>query len=90
MDRQPPDDWAARRALGVGVRSARRLKGWSQRELGERARLSQSAVSRLETGTVNGLRYQTLVRVLEVLETREVELVTRRRTWFGGEHPDSI
>lgn len=44
--------WLARR-IGLEIATARRARGWSQRELANRAGVSQSAVSRVERGWVD-------------------------------------
>ncbi|HEY2916750.1 MAG TPA: helix-turn-helix transcriptional regulator [Candidatus Limnocylindrales bacterium] len=82
-DRAPAQNWNGRRAFGRAIRRARRSKGLTQFELGSRSRLSQAAISRIETGDVKGLRYQTLMRILDALEVREIELTVARRQWFG-------
>jgi transcriptional regulator with XRE-family HTH domain len=53
--------------LGTLVRQWRVLCGLSQRELGERCLLSQSTISRLETGQLRGLRFRNLARLVGVL-----------------------
>lgn len=42
-------DWLSRR-IGLEIMGARRARGWSQRELADRAGVSQSIVSRVERG----------------------------------------
>ncbi len=54
--------------IGAGVRAGRLGLGLSQRQLAWRVGLSQSAISRLETGTLQGLRLRTLGRIVGVLE----------------------
>jgi len=44
------DDPLLGRALGGVIREARTLAGWTQAELADRARTSQSMVARLELG----------------------------------------
>ena len=73
----------ARLALGRGLRRTRLQSGLSQEALGSMAGLSQSAISRIETGTVNGLRYSTLVRILVALDVDTVAFVVRRASWLG-------
>jgi DNA-binding XRE family transcriptional regulator len=57
-----------RQVIGAGIRAARLGLGMSQRQLGRRAYLSPSAISRLETGRLQGLRQRTLARVVGVLQ----------------------
>ena len=61
---------AGRQVIGAGIRAARLALGLTQRQLGHRALLSQSAISRLETGRLQGLRLRTLARVVGVLHTK--------------------
>ncbi|HEX5588688.1 MAG TPA: helix-turn-helix transcriptional regulator [Candidatus Limnocylindrales bacterium] len=55
--------------IGDGVRTGRHRCRLTQRVLGWRVGLSQSAISRLETGTIQGLRLRTLARIVAELET---------------------
>ena len=50
------------------MKSGRLTLGLSQRQLSRRAGLDQSVISRLETGKLNGIRWQTLARLVGVLE----------------------
>lgn len=54
--------------IGAGVRAGRLRLGWSQRQLAWRIGISQSVISRLETGKLQGLRLRTLARIVGVLE----------------------
>lgn len=54
--------------IGAGVRRARLFAGLTQRQLGWRAGLSQSIVSRLENGRLRGMRFRTLARILGALD----------------------
>ena len=54
-------------AIGSAVRSGRSRVGASQRLLAERSAISQPVISRLETGRLNGIRWQTLARIIGVL-----------------------
>jgi len=65
----------ARRAyeLGVRVRALREESGMSQEQLAERARMTQSAIARLEAGGVEP-RLETLDRIGDALG---VDLVVR-------------
>lgn len=56
--------------LGRTVREARRLVGWSQAELAQRAATSQSTVSRLESGCANQVEVGVLVRIFGALGVR--------------------
>jgi transcriptional regulator with XRE-family HTH domain len=46
-------DWLSRR-IGQEIRNGRRMRGWSQRELGERSGVPQTVVSRVERGWAGG------------------------------------
>ncbi len=54
--------------IGTVVRRSRLWAGLTQRQLGWRAGISQSVISRLETGRLRGMRYRTLVRVVGATE----------------------
>lgn len=54
--------------IGAGLRSARLGLGMSQRQLAWQVGVSQSLVSRLETGTVRGIRLRTLARIAGILQ----------------------
>jgi transcriptional regulator with XRE-family HTH domain len=63
--RQPSDpDQVGRLIVGGAILHYRRRKGWSQRQLSWLVGLNQSTISRLEAGTISGMRYSTLVRIL--------------------------
>ena len=55
--------------IGAGVRAGRLRLSLTQQRLGARVGVSQSAISRLETGTLQGLRLRTLARIVGVLQT---------------------
>jgi predicted transcriptional regulator len=57
-----------KRTIGAAVRSRRLRLGWSQRGMAQRVGVSQSVISRLETGRLNGIRWQTFARVIGVLQ----------------------
>lgn len=69
--------------LGLAIGRARRQAGLSQQMAADRGSLAQSTISRLETGTVNGLRYQTLMRILEALDVVEIQIRVAPHGWFG-------
>ena len=54
-------------AVGQVLGDARRIIGWSQRELARRSSVSQSAVSRLERGRPCGLELEALDRIASAL-----------------------
>ena len=55
------------RAIGTSVRRARLGQGMSQRQLGWRAGLNQSTISRLESGRLRTMRMVTLARIVGIL-----------------------
>ncbi len=57
------------------VRQARRAKGWSQRDLSARARLTQAQISRIENGEVD-LQVSTLIELARSLDL-DLQLVPR-------------
>ncbi len=56
--------------LGSSLRALRRRQGWTQAELGRRARVSQAAVSRAERGRAADLTGRVLVAVADALGAR--------------------
>jgi predicted transcriptional regulator len=72
-DWTPHDDGQAlvqrgKLAIGQAVRSGRRSLGVSQHTFGIYAGISQQVISRLETGRLTGIRWQTLARIIGLLE----------------------
>jgi DNA-binding Xre family transcriptional regulator len=57
-----------KQTIGASVRSRRLMLGWSQRGMSRRVGVSQSVISRLETGRLNGIRWQTFARIVGVLQ----------------------
>jgi HTH-type transcriptional regulator/antitoxin HipB len=55
------------RQLGNLVRRARKLRGWSQTQLGDRAGLRQETISLIETGNP-ATRLDTILAVLAALD----------------------
>ena len=53
--------------LGAGVRAARLRRQLSQQQLGWQVGLSQSMISKLETGHIRGIRFRMLARVAGAL-----------------------
>jgi len=58
---------AGLRLIGAGIRAGRLGLGMSQRQVAWKVGISQSAMSRLETGTIQGLRLATLSRIVGVV-----------------------
>jgi len=68
-----------RQNVSRAVRFLRRRAGWSQAELGRRARLSRETVSRLERGALESLTFGSVSRVADSLgATPSIEL-----RWHG-------
>jgi transcriptional regulator with XRE-family HTH domain len=64
--------------LGRAILRLRLYFGWSQRELGRRARLHQSTISRVERGKQAGLSLKRLFAICRALRVVDVDLVTRK------------
>ena len=64
----------ARVELGEALRQARHAKGYSQAMLGRLAWLDQSVISRLENGRMVGVRFSTLIRLLDALEITHIRI----------------
>jgi transcriptional regulator with XRE-family HTH domain len=67
--------------LGASIRFVRIRRGWRQRDLAERAGVSQSAVSRIERGHLGEVTVDTIRRVAGALDMR-IDVVGR---WRGGD-----
>jgi transcriptional regulator with XRE-family HTH domain len=64
--------------IGATIRDARQTIGWSQDELADRARTSQTMVWRAESGGADSIRVEVLDRILRALGVRwELELRAR-------------
>jgi transcriptional regulator with XRE-family HTH domain len=61
--------------IAEALKQARLAKGWSQRELGKRAHIPQSHISRIEAGAVD-LQLSSLIELARTLEL-EVMLTPR-------------
>ena len=70
IDDSDEDALLGRKAIGAGVRSGRLALGMSQRQLAWRVMVSQSTISRLETGSIHGMRLRTLARIVGVIGGR--------------------
>jgi len=64
--------------FGRAILRLRLYFGWSQRELGRRARLHQSTISRVEAGKQAGLSLKRLFAICRALRVVDVDLVTRK------------
>jgi transcriptional regulator with XRE-family HTH domain len=64
--------------FGAAIRAGRVRRGWRQVDLADRAGVSDSLVSRIERGHLDGIQVTTLRAVAAVLEIR-VELLPRSR-----------
>ena len=67
--------------FGLAVRALRRRRGWTQVDLARRARMSRSAVSRVERGQGDTLSVRALTRLCAALGAR----VSVRALWQGEE-----
>lgn len=80
-------------AIGASVRLARLRRGYSQRQLAWRVSMAQSTISRLESGTLRGMRLSRLAMIFGVLEgnprisTTEPPAAPRR--WLPGQRQAS-
>ena len=55
-------------AIGAAVKVGRGRLGVSQHTLADHTGVSQPVISRLESGKLNGIRWQTLARIVGVLQ----------------------
>ena len=55
-------------AIGASVRLARLRRGYSQRQLAWQVSMAQSTISRLESGTLRGMRLARLAMIFGVLQ----------------------
>jgi transcriptional regulator with XRE-family HTH domain len=74
---RPMDDVRVGRIL----RALRRRRGWTQKELGRRAKVSQQAISLIERGHGGRLAVETVRRVFATLDARWEPTVS----WRGGD-----
>ena len=54
-------------SIGERIRTARTLRGWSQKELAKRANLHHVMLNRLEKGHKAGVQAETIRRLAEAL-----------------------
>jgi transcriptional regulator with XRE-family HTH domain len=67
--------------VGRQLRAIRRQRGWRQRDIAERAEISQPAVSRIERGRLDGVPLERLRSVAKALDA-ELNVLVR---WRAGE-----
>jgi transcriptional regulator with XRE-family HTH domain len=67
--------------VGRILRALRRRRGWTQKELGRRANVSQQAISLIERGHGGRLAVETMRRVFAALDARWEPTVS----WRGGD-----
>ena len=67
--------------VGRILRAVRRRRGWTQKELGRRAKVSQQAISLIERGHGERLSGETMRRVFAALDSRWEPTVS----WRGGD-----
>lgn len=67
--------------FGLSIRALRRRRGWTQAELGRRARASRSSISRAERGEGDRLSARALARITDALGAR----LLLRVLWQGEE-----
>jgi len=70
--------------LGAAIRRQRKLKSFTQAQLGEKTHLRQATISALENGE-GGIQLKTLTDVLAALN---LELVVRERTTYTRDIED--
>ena len=71
-NRVPP----ARTTMGERIASLRRLRGWSQAELGRRVGVSRTTANQWETGRIKNIRNPTFCKLASVLGSSEAHLAT--------------
>lgn len=66
-------------AIGYLIHQARTAQGLTQKELAERARTSQSAISRIEDADYEGLKIETLEKIAAALRLPLTIVLGKRR-----------
>jgi len=71
--------------ITLRLRDLRKIRGWSQSELARRSGVSQSVISRLESGVIEAVSFENLERLAEALECDPgyLVVVTAQRRWTG-------
>jgi len=67
----------ANKLFGQRVKELRRIKGWTQTELGERVGLSLPQIGRYERGIVASVSVDTVHQFADVFDVPEGDLVAR-------------
>lgn len=80
---------ALRGHVGLTIRETRRAIGWSQVELGRRAAISQSEISKIERAEVDDLSFETAAGLLETLGVGVVLELRRPYLSSGGRQRDA-
>ena len=62
----------------VRIQELREAQGWSQSELARRSSLSQSAISRLESGESQGVGFDTLEKLAKALRCDPGYLIVKK------------
>ena len=65
--------------IGNLIRSARKKRAWSQKELGDKAGLRQETISLIENGNP-AIRIENLLSVLSALDL-EFQIASRSKGW---------
>ena len=66
--------------LGQVISQARKAKGYTQKQLGEKSVVKQTAISVMESGA-EGVRLGTLFKVLAALNLEIVFVAKKKSTW---------
>ncbi len=78
-----------RAEVAVLIRTTREALGWTQAELGRRARVSQSEICRIEKDLIKGLSFETASRILDALRIRVTINLTAPTILGGGRQHDA-
>ena len=62
-------------AMGRRVKRLRKAKGFSQRDLADRAKVTQGLIHQLETGVIQDVRSQVVVKLAKALGVPVTELL---------------